>query len=137
MAGDEQTRSPSPRRRQEETPEPARRGSSSSSSRSKGLADVAISDGRVTIKTGTLIAIIGAVLGTGGGTGLVTLLDRPNAELLDRVEALEEQVEEYHRAQEKSIELIHKISEIIEQAHPVTRHGVPGTVSPLETVTPP
>lgn len=128
MSGDEQTRSPVPRRRRQDATPIGARG--------KGVADVTISDGRVTIKTGTLIAIVGALLGTGGGTGLMTLLDRPNPELVQRVETLEVQLAEHHRAQQESTKLISQISRIVEQAHPVTRHGVPGTVSPLGTVTP-
>jgi hypothetical protein len=82
------------------------------------VAVAAVSDGTISIKTGTIIAVIGALLGTGGGTGLMSMLQQPSPEVLDRLEAIEQRMERQERTQASATRLSGIIYKTIIRAHP-------------------
>lgn len=100
---------------------------------------VKASDGGVTvsIKTGTLIAIFGGLLGTGGGAGVMQLLNQPNPQLEARIKALEavhvkhESSDREHALEvQKRLDTIEEVAnetyKIVDAAHPPRgRFGVP------------
>ena len=96
-------------------------------------------DGAVTvsIKSGTLIAIMGGLLGTGGGAGVFQMLQKPNPELSAQVIALEARatkLEAREAERDREIkdrldaieEVANETFKIVDQAHPPRgRVGVP------------
>jgi hypothetical protein len=87
------------------------------------LADVKSGGDTVTIsvKTGTLLALLGGLLGTGGG-GLVQWIRAPDQELENRVEELEDRIDAYERDTTRRLDDIEKIAvetyKIMDRAHP-------------------
>lgn len=79
-------------------------------------------DGTISIKTGTIITIISAILGTGGGAGLITALQgwaqQPNPEIIKRLEAIEERLASQEEAQRQSALLGRIIYKTIIRSHP-------------------
>lgn len=82
------------------------------------VAVATVSDGTISIKTGTIIAVIGALLGTGGGTGLMSMLQQPSPEVLDRLDAIEQRMERQERTQASATRLSGIIYKTIIRAHP-------------------
>lgn len=75
-------------------------------------------DGTISIKTGTIITIIAAVLGTGGGTTLMSVLNQPNTEVVERLDAIEARQAESERLQAQQVRLTSIIYRSIIRAHP-------------------
>ena len=80
-------------------------------------AEVAIPT-TVSIKTGAIITLVAALLGTGGSTGLTAMLGQPNAEMIERLEAIEERIEDQEEAQAQATRLSGIIYKTIIRAHP-------------------
>lgn len=80
----------------------------------------------VNLKTGTIIAILGGILGTGGGAGVIQLLSRPSPEVVQRLDAiearqteLEKQLGQQEALHKETNELAQRIHRLILRAHAV------------------
>lgn len=72
----------------------------------------------VSVKTGAIITLVAALLGTGGSTGVLAMLQQPNDELIERLEAIEERIEAQETAQRQATRLSGVIYKTIIRAHP-------------------
>jgi hypothetical protein len=75
----------------------------------------------ISVKTGTLLALLGGLLGTGGG-GMVQWMQAPDKEQEDRIEELEDRIDAYERDTTRRLDEIEKIAvetyQIVDRAHP-------------------
>jgi len=76
--------------------------------------------GTISIRTGTIIAVAGALLGTGGGTTLMTLFERPSPEVLLRLDEIERRLDAVDEIEAQRGPLINRISGIVMRVHKVT-----------------
>lgn len=79
---------------------------------------VTVSGGTISIKTGTMIAVVGALLGTGGGTGVMSILQQPSPEVMARLDGIEARLEAQERTQASATRLSGIIYKTIIRAHP-------------------
>ena len=75
-------------------------------------------DGTISIKTGTMITLLATLLGTGGGTTLMTMLSQPSEEVIVRLTDIEARQVEQEQLQKATARLTQIIYRSIIRAHP-------------------
>lgn len=75
-------------------------------------------DGTISIKSGTIITIVAGVLGAGGGTTLMSVLQQPSPEVLERLDAIEQRLSASEAAQARGARLTGIIYKTIIRANP-------------------
>jgi hypothetical protein len=85
---------------------------------------VTIQGDSISIKTGTIITLISVVMGAGGGTGMMTMLQKPSREGVQRFTTMEsqlssanERLDRQEELQKKSARLTNIIYKTIIRAH--------------------
>ena len=85
---------------------------------------VTVNGETISIKTGTIITLISVVMGAGGGTGMMTYLQKPAPELIERLDGIDERIgvtnerlERQEALQRKSALLTNIIYKTIIRAH--------------------